>query len=233
MQSDTDAVVKYLRHTYGKDKIFVMGHSWGSILGLSLAQRHPDWLYAYIGVGQVVDSRRNEEVSYRETLAKARDTHNTEAIDALEKLAPYPDASGQTAIEKVVTERRWVQALGGMRYGSTSDDAEQIRQLSPAYLPYDVQSAELGEQQSPASLLAQLEKVSFDAVTEFKCPIIFFAGSDDRTTPTSIVQAYVQTIRAPHKLFFKIPHAAHYVVNESPGLVLMHLVDDVRPLSGP
>src|SRR5579883_1391184 len=44
MQADADAVVRYLRSTYGKDKIFVMGHSWGSILGLTLAQQHPEWL---------------------------------------------------------------------------------------------------------------------------------------------------------------------------------------------
>jgi proline iminopeptidase len=34
------------RKELGKDKIFVLGHSWGSFLGLQLAQRRPEWLYA-------------------------------------------------------------------------------------------------------------------------------------------------------------------------------------------
>ncbi|HEY2684731.1 MAG TPA: alpha/beta hydrolase [Steroidobacteraceae bacterium] len=230
MQSDAEEVVRYLRRTYGKDRIFVMGHSWGSILGLTLAQRHPEWLYAYIGVGQVVDSQRNEAVGYQETLSKAREAHNVEAAAALEKIAPYPDAGGSSSLQKVIVERHWDLALGGMRYGKTDDDADEVRRLSPAYDAYDRQSADLGEQQSVVALLPQLSSVSFDNVTDFRCPIFFFAGSDDRTTPTSIVEAYIKTIRAPQKQLFEIPHASHYVVNESPGLVLLHLVNDIRPL---
>jgi len=232
MQSDAEQVVEYLRRTYGKEKIFVLGHSWGSILGLSLAQRHPEWLYAYIGVGQVVNSRRNEAVGYAQTLAKARELHNAQAIAALEKLAPYPDPENPASLDKVIVERRWDRALGGMRFGQENDDEQQVRWLSPAYTAYDRESADLGEQQSAAALLPQLWQVNFDQVTEFKCPIIFFGGSADRTTPTSIVEDYVKRIHAPVKKFFKIEHAAHYVVNESPGIVLMHLVDDVKPLSG-
>lgn len=231
MQSDAEEVVKYLRSTYGKDKIFVMGHSWGSVLGLTLAHQHPEWLYAYIGVGQAVDGKRNESVGYQETLAKARELHNDAAVAALEKIAPYPDPSGSMSLEKVIVERRWDRALGGMRYGQAEDDTEEVWRLSPAYDAYDRKSAELGEMQSAASLIPELATFSFDGVKDFKCPIFFFAGSEDRTTPASIVESYIKTIQAPQKQLFKLPHTAHYVVNESPGLVLMHLVNDIRPLA--
>jgi proline iminopeptidase len=80
-------------------------------------------------------------------------------------------------------------------------------------------------------LLPQLLLLAgFDDETEFKCPIFFFAGAHDRTTPTSIVEAYYRRIKAPKKGLFKIERAAHYVVNEAPGEVLMDLVNDVRPL---
>jgi len=186
-----------------------------------------------IGVGQVVNSRRNEAVGYAETLAKARELHNEQAIAELEKLAPYSDADSPPSLAKVVVERRWDRALGGMRFGQQNDDEQQVRWLSPAYTAYDRASADLGEQQSAAALIPQLWQINFDGVTEFKCPIIFFAGSSDRTTPTSIVEDYVKKIHAPVKKFFRIERAAHYVVNESPGIVLMHLVNDVKPLSGP
>jgi pimeloyl-ACP methyl ester carboxylesterase len=51
MVEDAEELVAYLRAAYNKKKIFVLGHSWGTILGLRLAERRPDWLYAYIGVG--------------------------------------------------------------------------------------------------------------------------------------------------------------------------------------
>ena len=82
-------------------------------------------------------------------------------------------------------------------------------------------------------LLPQSVDVNFDHVTTFKCPVFFFAGKDDEATPSSIVRDYFGRIRAPEKKLFMIDRAAHYVVNERPGVVLMDLVHDVRPLTQP
>lgn len=229
MQSDTDQLISWLRHRYHKRKIFLLGFSFGSILGLRVAIEHPNWLYAYVGVGQVVDAYRNEVVGYRETMAKAEAAHNTLAIDALKSIAPYPNPTGPTPISKVIIERKWDAALGGMLYGQRKDDDTQFWELSPDYSAYDVKSAELGEMSSVEILVPQLEKVSFDSDLAFKCPIVFFAGAHDRTTPESLVATYYKKVRAPAKRFFLIKNAAHYVVNEAPGVVLMDLVRSVRP----
>ena len=42
----------------------LLGHSWGTVLGVALAQKHPDWFYAYVGVGQLIDTKRNEAEGY-------------------------------------------------------------------------------------------------------------------------------------------------------------------------
>jgi len=231
LQSDTEQLIGWLRQRYGKQKIYLLGFSFGSILGLRVALHHPDWLYAYIGVGQAVNAYRNEVVGYQETLAQAQMTHNEAAIKALKALAPYPDPNGPTPISKIVIERHWDVALGGMLYGRTREDSTMIRALSPDYSAYDVKSAELGELSSVEALVPQLAKVDFDRDLTYKCPIFFFAGAHDRTTPEPIVAAYYQKIHAPAKKFFLIENAAHYVVNEAPGEVLMDLVQYVRPLS--
>ncbi len=229
MQSDTNQLICWLRQRYHKQKIFLLGFSFGSILGLRVAIQHPDWLYAYVGVGQVVNAYRNEVVGYRETLAKAKAVHNQAAIEALKSIAPYPNSTGRTPISKVIIERKWDAALGGMLYGQTKDDDTKFWKLSPDYNSYDVKSAELGEMSSVEILVPQLEKISFDHDLSFKCPIVFFAGVHDRTTPESLVAAYYKKVRAPAKRFFLIKNAAHYVVNEAPGVVLMDLVRFVRP----
>lgn len=230
MQADTEELIEYLRHTYGKRKIFLMGHSWGSILGLRVAQHRPDLLYAYIGVGQVVNGQRNEVVGYQQTLARAEAIGNDSAVQELKAIAPYPDPGGNTPLSKTRIERRWDVALGGMVYGRSRDNASETAALSPAYTDYDEQSARLGAGSSVQILWPQMETVDFDSYTTFKCPVFFFAGVDDRTTPESIVEKYYSTIKAPKKKFFRIDRAAHYVVNEAPGVVLMHLVLDIRPL---
>jgi proline iminopeptidase len=230
MQSDTEQLIEWLLHTYGKKKLFLLGHSWGSILGLKVAQHRPELLFAYIGVGQVVNGRRNEVVGYRETLAQAQAAGNKQAIKELLAIAPYPEIVGQTPLQKTIIERKWDRFFGGMIYGKTDDDSAQIRTLSPDYTAYDEKSTELGEMSSVQVLLPQAAAVDFDAITQFECPVFFFAGADDRTTPESIVAEYYDKIQAPRKKFFKVDRAAHYVVNEAPGIVLVDLVTDVRPL---
>lgn len=231
MQADAEQLIEWLMATYGKKRIFLMGHSWGSILGIKVAQHHPEWLYAYIGVGQVVNSVRGETVGYQQTLARAKAIGNLRAIRELKALAPYPEADLAKFVPKVYVERKWNAVLGGMSYGKTRDIGSEMWVLSPDYTDYDVESARLGEARGPQQLAPELIAVDFDNVTDFKCPVVFFAGAQDRTTPESIVEEYYTRIHAPSKQFFKIKRAAHYVVNESPGEVLVDLVLHVRPLS--
>ena len=80
MEQDTLDVVNYLRNRFRRQKIFVVGHSWGSVLGLWLAHEYPDAIYAYVGVGQLVDMQQNDEIAYRDALQQARMIQNRQAI---------------------------------------------------------------------------------------------------------------------------------------------------------
>jgi len=231
MQADAEEVIAYLERTYNKKKIFLMGHSWGSVLGLRVAAHRPDLLYAYIGVGQVVNGVRNETVGYQQTLAQAEKVGNQQAVKELKALAPYPGPKSAMTLQKVMGERKWDVALGGMIYGKDHDDSKLLASVSPDYSDYDAASAQIGELQSVKVLLPTVADVDFDNVTQFQCPIFIFAGADDRTTPRTVAKAYFDRIHAPQKKFFKIERAAHYVVSEAPGEVLVDLVRDVRPLS--
>ncbi len=233
LQADGEELIAWLRQTYGKDKIFLMGHSFGSILGARIAQHQPESLYAYIGVGQVVNGERNEEIGYKETLAEAERVGNRQAIKELKAIAPYPAADGTVSPEKTMAERKWDVALGGMIYGQSDDDESLRRSMSPLYSDYDVKSAELGEEYSYNTLWHATTSTDLQNSTQFKCPVFIFAGAHDRTTPTILAEAWFARIQAPTKRLFKIEHAAHYVVSEAPGEVLVDLVEQVRPLAVP
>jgi pimeloyl-ACP methyl ester carboxylesterase len=232
MQADAEQLIDLLTRTYGKKKIFLVAHSFGSVLGVRIAQHRPDALYAYIGIGQVVNAVQNETVGYQETLAQAEAVGNHTAVDELKAIAPYPGPDGSAiTLPKIAIERKWDVALGGMRYGRTTDPETAIRSLSPHYSDDDVKSAELGEGASAAILLPQLISVNFDNISTFKCPVFFFAGMADRTTPESLVETFYNRIHAPKKKLFKIDRASHDVVFDAPGEVLVDLVRDIRPLS--
>ena len=106
MLQDAEELVAYLHATCGKKKIFALGHSWGTILGLNLAVRRPDWLYAYIGVGQIINMREAERICYDWVLNTARKAGDTQAVKELEAIAPYPEPNGALPLEKINVERK-------------------------------------------------------------------------------------------------------------------------------
>src|SRR5690606_8881641 len=69
--NDAHELVTWLKTTYKKEKIYVLGHSWGSVLGVNLVQRYPEDFYAYVGVGQGVNMFDNERLSFKFTLDTA------------------------------------------------------------------------------------------------------------------------------------------------------------------
>jgi pimeloyl-ACP methyl ester carboxylesterase len=232
MQADAEQLIDLLRQAYGKKKIFLMAHSFGSVLGVRVAQHRPDALYAYIGVGQVVNAVQNETVGYQLTLAQAEAVGNQTAINELKAIAPYPGPGGSAiTLPKISTERKWDVALGGMRYGRTADPIDAFQSLSPDYSDDDLQSAAMGNRSSAAILFPELLAVNFDNISSFKCPVFLFAGLADRTTPSTLVEAFYNHIQAPKKKLYKIERASHDVMFDAPGEVLVDLVLDIRPLS--
>jgi pimeloyl-ACP methyl ester carboxylesterase len=57
---DTIEVADYLRGRFGQDRILLLGHSWGSYLGIQVAAKAPDRFLAYVGMAQIVHQLRSE-----------------------------------------------------------------------------------------------------------------------------------------------------------------------------
>ncbi len=88
--TDTIEVTEYLRDRFGQDTIYLLGQSYGTILGVLPAQQHPELYRAYIGVGQMVDPRATDGVFYQDSLAWARRTGNTTLVTQLTDSGPPP-----------------------------------------------------------------------------------------------------------------------------------------------
>jgi pimeloyl-ACP methyl ester carboxylesterase len=231
MTDDAAQVVQYLRRHYGKRKIFLLGHSWGTVLGTRLAQQHPDWFYAYIGVGQVVNVRKNEEIGFAFALREAKADHNDKAVSELESLAPYPGSAPLT-LDRMATRTNWEAYYGGLAYGrkdfSFYADAED---LSPDYSQAELDAIGKGSGYSLKYLLQPLLDVNFEDVTRFGCPVILFVGQHDYTTSHELAEQWFDRIQAPSKHLVLFADSAHMIMQEQPGRFLMHLVTDALPLA--
>jgi pimeloyl-ACP methyl ester carboxylesterase len=233
ISDDAAEVVQYLRRRYAKEKIFVLGHSWGSVVGITLARAHPELLYAYIGMGQVISGPENERVGYQLTLRLAEAQKNTAAINELKSIAPYPAADGSLTIDQIMLDRKWNVLFGGLTYGRKGlDYFSDLAELSPDYTAADVAAVDKGEALSFPHLLPDLLTFNFSNVTQFECPIFMFEGRYDSTTPSQITADWFKRVQAPKKGFVWFENSAHMIEVEEPGRVLVHLVEDVRPLAG-
>lgn len=232
LTEDAADVVRYLRDRFGERKIFLLGHSFGSILGLELVQRHPEWFYAYIGVGQVVNTVKNEEEAYQFAFSRAVAQRNTEAIDALKSLAPYPGDPRKFTLYKLATQRTWLIYFGGQAYGRTSMEFEDNAQLlSPEYTEADLNARDAAQAYSVSLLLPDLFKVDFSSVRTIECPVFLFEGRHDYTVSHTIAAKWFEQLNAPGKKLVWFENSAHMVMEEEPGRFLVHLVNDVLPIA--
>lgn len=229
MTADAAQVVRYLRQRFGKRKIFLLGHSWGTVLGVRLAQRHPDWFYAYIGVGQVVNTRKNEQAGYAFALRQAKADGNAAAVRELQAIAPYPGSKPLT-IDRIGVRSKWETHYGGLVWGRTNfSSIADTWQLSPEYSEADLDAIDKGSRFSLKHLLQPMLAIDFDDVTTFDCPVLLFVGAHDYTTPHKLVEQWFDAIHAPSKHLVIFADSAHMIMQEQPGRFLVHLVTDALP----
>ena len=231
MQSDSEQVVQYLLNRFQKEKVFVLGHSWGSYLGIELAHRRPDLLHAYIGTGQIINMLRSEAEGFDFALNMAKSHNNLPAVRELEAIAPYPGAAGLT-IERIGAQRKWLMFYGALTYGRTDFQYDaDAWSLSPDYSSRDLSLIDKGGLYSLHHLLGTLEQANFENLTEFTCPIFMFTGRHDYTTSHKVIEEWYHRVNAPHKRLVWFEDSAHMVMLEQPGKYLDHLVHLVLPLA--
>lgn len=229
-RDDAIELIEQLTKKYGQKKVFLLGHSWGSIVGLSVAAKRPDLLHAYIGVGQVIDFRENERVGYAQTLELARKDGNTEAVRELEALKPYP-GPGNFDVGKMTTERKWSIHYGGLAAGRQDADFYfHAPRISPDYSPADRKAWDEGSGFTIATMFPQLASVTFAAVRKLDVPVAFFLGRHDLTTPPSIAADWLARLDAPKKSAVWFEHSAHLPMIEEPGRTFVALLA-LRPLA--
>lgn len=230
-RDDAIALIEQLRRRYGKAKVFVLGHSWGSIVGLEVAAQRPDLLYAYIGMGQVIDFRANEHAGYDWVLEQARRDGNAAAVAELEALHPYP-GDGAFDIDKMSTQRKWSIHYGGLAAGRQDADFYfRAPRLSPEYTPADIQAWDQGSAFTIATLFPQLSDVSFASLHTLQVPVIMLLGRQDHTTPSALTARWLEQVQAPRKRAVWLEHSAHLPMVEEPGRVLQALLTEALPLA--
>jgi len=228
--ADAYEVAQYIRETLAKDKIIVLGYSWGTALGTALVQSYPQCFSAYIGLGQVVNMRDNERIGFEALLAAARLKGDCEAIKNIEALAPYPPSGpfNESFVAKLMEVRKWQ-----VEYGiATGNEIDSIALESPYYSPQEKEylSVNILKYQLPLlKFLCDEYDVHRFFGSSYKMPVFIITGDRDYQTPHTLARSFFEEISAPYKAFFLIPNAGHGAMLDNKAEFNRVLLEEVRP----
>lgn len=230
--ADGTELIRYLTRAYGKDRVVLYAHSFGTLLGVRIAQEHPELLYAYVGTGQFTDAQRSETLGYLATLHDAEAAHNEQAVHDLRAMAPFPDpAHPERNVQNLPVERRWLAEYGGYyRAGGVGHNAE-VASLSPDYTADELKMRDTAQAFSYTALWGELGKVNLMGTTRFRTPVVILQGRHDRGTSSELVAEWFRQVRAPSKQIVWFEDSGHMAYEEEPGKMLVSLVENVLPLT--
>jgi len=228
--SDTLEVTNYLRYRFGKEKIYLMGHSGGTFMGIQAAARAPELYYAYIGIAQMSNQLESERRAYEYMLQKFKENRNTKMVQKLEA-APVDLETGIPDAYYVLRDG----AMHSLGIGTTHDMRSVISGIflpSLTFREYTIRekfNLWRGKSQSGVSSIWK-EITTTDLtlkVTEFEIPVYILAGRYDYTVNYDLQNIYFMKINAPKKGFYTFENSAHSPLFEEPEGFIEIMVNDV------
>jgi pimeloyl-ACP methyl ester carboxylesterase len=208
---DTREVTEHLLERFGKEKVFIMGHSWGTLLSSHVINRYPELYHAYFGIGQVGNQLKSEQISYDFVMEEARKREDEKAIKNLEEIGRPPYSSVEEGLNAVMVERRYVGNYGGaMKEGNFMKEAVTAIINCREYRLKDKFSYMKANNKSLEHLWQTV--VDADLASQIpaqEIPVYIFQGKYDYQTCTEVAKEYFDLLEAPVKEFYTFENSAH------------------------
>jgi pimeloyl-ACP methyl ester carboxylesterase len=225
MVQDGVELAELLPKRLQKDKIVLVGHSWGSILGVFMAKARPELFYAFVGTGQVADPLRNYAVAYAALIERASREGNSRALRELQEVGPPPYADRKG----FAVQRKWSNLFEGADAFLASTLGFAL--AAPGYSLGDINDWFEGQNVSAEHLVPQTSVLDPKLLAgDFAVPLFVIQGAEDFTTPAGLAKIYVNSLHAPRKAFATIEGAGHFAVFTKPDVFLQELRARVLPL---
>ncbi|KMY54330.1 proline iminopeptidase [Bacillus sp. FJAT-27231] len=206
--NDLNELTIYLKKEFQKEKMFLIGHSWGSILGMLAVNKYPEHYFHYFGVSQVVSMSEAEALSYDLLVKRANELNNEQAIKKLKEIGKPP--WDNLKFDKV--HQKYLEMLGGgiSRDGKLVKDMAKKLLKSKEYTIFDVVKLVNGQLFSMKAMINELRE--FDLKNEIKMvhvPITIIMGRHDLTVPPQPTQEFFNHLQAPSKEWVYFEQSAH------------------------
>lgn len=214
--ADGLALMEHLRARFDQDQIFILGESWGTILGVWLCQAAPDQIAAYVGAGQMVNTTENDRMGYQFALDRLRAAGNDDRVRDLEKLGPPPYTDGNISLKYA----KYLGVLNDYMYARESGEHHDILLDSlkgSEYTFLDKINWIRGLMKVFNRVYPQLADVDLQAqAASLEVPVYLVIGRHDVNAMTSLAEEYFNTLEAPSKELVWFERSGHPALYSEP-----------------
>ncbi|MGE7113881.1 alpha/beta fold hydrolase [Lysinibacillus sp. NPDC047702] len=214
---DATIIVDYIREHYQQEKVFVIGQSFGTIIGTQLVSKYPEKFHAYLGIAQITDIIKGQELGYSWLKNKAQDNDDEKTLSILEDLGkgPYLEED-EDRFSDLINQYK------GMNYFDETIEKVNLFDLikgaftSPDYSLRDLYTAFISGPQFSLIKSQELKKEIiltnfFDTVKSIDVPVYIIHGKYDKQANYELAKQYYELLDAPNgKEFITLKHSAHY-----------------------
>ncbi|MEM7549674.1 MAG: alpha/beta hydrolase [Bacteroidota bacterium] len=209
IKNDAEQLLQYLLLSFEREKIYLVGHSWGTVLGFHLAKKYPESLYAYVAISPLVDLRKSGEIALEVLKNHFEALNNQKAVDQLATIKiPYEN------LEQSIILYRWQTEMSGEKVTD-----EQVEQAMPYFRQWEKDWWSVNDH------VFQIDQ--FKETPALECPVYFFVGVNDYQTNYEIAENYFESVRAPHKKLFWFKQSAHNIPGTEPDLMQQIILEEI------
>ena len=226
MVEDLSYLVDYTLKRFNKDKVIIMGQSWGTLLGTMYIQKFPQHVEAYIGVGQVIDFDKGKVFSAQQAIRLAKNKQQNNIAQEIKHGIGKFESSN--SIDHVDVKNLETLVLNTGRYFKGDNQISGLKQmylgLTSPYMNFTDIRWFLNASNTAKIISLERELLNYmyfdfdisKLSLKYEVPIYFIQGEKDYITPTGMVEDYFESIIAPKKKLYKVQGTGHTPFLDSP-----------------
>jgi pimeloyl-ACP methyl ester carboxylesterase len=232
--ADTVELSEYLRDRFSEQKVYLLGESWGTTLGVLAVQDRPDLFHAYIGSGQMVSQRQTDRIIWRDLLAYADRTGNGDLYDQILTLGepPYRDTPWANSVvmgNYPLIETPYTPPAAYLDRGNASG-VGPYGVLASEYSFIDKVNVIRGLIDMFSLMYPQLQDIDFRAdVTALEVPVFVLDGAHELAGRRDLAHEWFEGLTAPHKELITYEDAGHSVVFEEADAFARLMTESIVP----
>jgi pimeloyl-ACP methyl ester carboxylesterase len=236
--ADVIELSEMLRERFDEQKIYLVGHSWGTIIGVRAAQARPDLFHAYVGTAQMVDVLETDQVIYQMVVDHARGAGDTAFVQAMEKQGapPYLGNSPIQPYSTLFGREYAVFEVPNIKNEEYRRDGDILLLMlkQPEYGWLDRIYYLLGLMNTFNAVYPQLQETDFRVdATRLDLPVYLVLGRNDMNNPSPIPEEYFRVLEAPRKQLIFFEDSGHGMIWEEARLFHELMTGAVLPETYP